>query len=239
MTIISENYRLIFIHLPKCGGSSIEREFEKYCKWGDFVIGSTKRGLQLQKVMFKLHRLGKHTKPKLLEKIVEDKWVRYTTVTIIRHPRKIIESYYKFGKRREKEICDNKKITKRELYQQIKGKYQKLIPKWMYSQNRGVMIDAITAEDFNEYLTTVCDGRWIEFFNDYVINADIDKILHLENGTEIENFFKKVVNDDFNLLHENISKSEKLIWSEENLERYRALIADTCVKLGYDFDIIS
>ena len=238
MTIISDNYKFIFIHIPKCGGSSIEREFERFCKWGDFVIGSTKLGFQLQKTTYKLYGLGKHSKPKELELIFGKKWEEYLKVTIIRHPRKIIESYYKFGKRREKEICTNKGVTRDVLLNHISKQSKKLIPEWMFVQNRGVMIDAIVSENFNDYLKAVSDTRWIDFFEDYVLNTNIDCILKLEESKEITDFFKKLVSSDFNLLHENSSKSEKLVWSEENLDIFNDLISETCSKLGYDFSAI-
>lgn len=235
MTIISENYKLIFIHIPKCGGSSIEREFEKYCKWGDFVIGSTKNGLKLQKITFNLYGLGKHTKPKDLKSILGEKWCQYKKIAIIRHPRKIIESYYKFGKRRLTEICNNKNVTENTILKHIQERNTKYVPEWMYLQNRGVMIDAIIAQDFNEYLSKVCDERWKEFIHDYVLDEEIDELLHLEDDKGIEAFFKNIVNDDFQLLHENISKSEKLIWNDENLNNFKELISDICSQLGYDF----
>ena len=119
MTIISNNYNFLFIHIPKCGGSSIEIEFERLAKWGDFVVGSTPNGYKLEKIFSELFGLDKHTSPGKLKRILGDKWSQYKKVTIVRNPKKIIESYYKFGKRREKEICKNRKITREELLEDI------------------------------------------------------------------------------------------------------------------------
>ena len=236
ITIISDNFKFIYIHIPKCGGSSIEREFETFAKWGDFVIGSTRLGYNLEKVLYKLYGIDKHTKPKQLAEIIGNKWDEYTKVTIVRHPKKVIESYYKFGKRRASEICTNNGLTRSQLLHHIKLK-KATIPDWMYHQNRGAMIDAISSDDFNHYLKLVSDTRWTEFFNDYVLDQKIDYVLQLEESEQILDFFRCLVDDDFKLRHENISNSSKeLVWSDENLEIYSKLISEVCDKLGYGLD---
>ena len=235
MTIISDNYNFLFIHIPKCGGSSIEIEFERLAKWGDFVVGSTPNGYKLEKVFSELFGLDKHTPPSKLKRILGDRWNQYKKVTIVRNPKKIIESYYKFGKRREKEICKNRKITRKELLEDISNE-KKFVPGWMFTQNKGVMIDAITSENFVEYLEKVADERWSNFFEKYVFSHELDHILKLENPLEIRAFFQNNIDESFELRHENISKSEKLDWSQGSIKKYEKLVSDICNKLGYKFN---
>jgi len=235
MTIISENYKFIFIHIPKCGGSSIEIEFEKFAKWGDFIIGSTEYGYELEKVFAQLYGIDKHSAPEKLIPLLGDKWSEYTKMAIIRHPRKIIESYYKFGKRREREIIKNRLLTRADLLDDINGG-RKIIPHWMFNQTNGVMIDAILSKDFDDYLRRVADDRWEFFFNRYVFDHGIDQIFKLEDALIIRHYMQNIIDDSFELRHENISKSEKLVWSEDNYQIYKNLIGKLCNKLGYGLD---
>ena len=57
---------------------------------------------------------------------------------------------------------------------------RKYVPRWMFNQTGGVMIDAITSENFDQYLGKVADERWINFFDEYVFSHELDHVLKLE-----------------------------------------------------------
>lgn len=95
MTIISNSRQLIFVHLHKCGGSSVEQSFAEHAAWNDLVIGSTPLGEQLQPIYKELHGIHKHNSARSLKAIVgDDVWSRYWTVALVRHPHRIYESFY-------------------------------------------------------------------------------------------------------------------------------------------------
>ena len=113
---------------------------------------------------------------------------------------------------------------------------RRFAPKWMFNQTRGVMIDAIVSENFEEYLDKVADNRWNEFFEQYVFSHKLDYVLKLENPLEIRHFMKNNIHADFELRHENMSESKKLVWSENNLNKFRKIVSKICERLGYNFD---
>ena len=99
MTIISNKYKFIFVHLHKCGGTSIERKFNRVMGWNDLVIGSTRLGEKIQdeyKVKFGLH---KHNSALEIKNIVSNQiWNEYYSFAIIRHPISLFESFYKWAR---------------------------------------------------------------------------------------------------------------------------------------------
>lgn len=99
MTIISNSHRFVFVHLHKCGGSSVETAYQPHASWNDLVIGSTPEGEQLQPIYRKLHGLQKHSPASELRRVLGPVWDAYWTFAMVRHPARIYESFYKWSHR--------------------------------------------------------------------------------------------------------------------------------------------
>lgn len=96
MTIISSSHRFVFVHLHKCGGSSVETAYQPHARWNDLVLGSTAEGEALQGIYQKLHGLHKHNSAADLAAKLPDIWDDYWTFSMIRHPASIYESFYRW-----------------------------------------------------------------------------------------------------------------------------------------------
>lgn len=96
MTIISNSHRFVFVHLHKCGGSSVEAAYQPHARWNDLVLGSTSEGEALQAIWQKLHGLHKHNSAGDLAAKLPEIWDDYWTFTMIRHPAAIYESFYRW-----------------------------------------------------------------------------------------------------------------------------------------------
>jgi hypothetical protein len=96
MTIISNSHRFVFVHLHKCGGSSVETAYQPHARWNDLVLGSTTEGEALQGVYQKLHGLHKHNTAAELADRLPEIWDDYWTFSMIRHPAATYESFYRW-----------------------------------------------------------------------------------------------------------------------------------------------
>ena len=96
MTLISNSHRFVFVHLQKCGGSSVEVAYQPHARWNDLVLGSTAEGEALQVIWRKLHGLYKHNSAAELAAKLPEVWDDYWTFAMIRHPASIYESFYRW-----------------------------------------------------------------------------------------------------------------------------------------------
>src|ERR671918_1169665 len=62
MTIVCRSRKFIFVHLHKCGGTSVEQAFAPHARWNDLVIGSTFWGELLQPLYKRRYGLTKHSR---------------------------------------------------------------------------------------------------------------------------------------------------------------------------------
>lgn len=99
MAFISNSGKYIFVHLHKCGGTSIERALDKEMQWNDIMLGSTKYGEYLQKKYQQKFGIYKHSSASEIKALVSNEvWDKYFTFSIIRHPIDRMVSFYEYLK---------------------------------------------------------------------------------------------------------------------------------------------
>lgn len=104
--IISPSKEFIFVHLEKCGGTSIESALESHLAWHDMIIGSTVFGEGIQNLYFnkfgidtvKNNMLWKHSSAQdIYQYLGSSEWNSFKKFAVVRDPIKLIESYYNFS----------------------------------------------------------------------------------------------------------------------------------------------
>jgi len=79
--------KMIYVHLHKCGGTSVEVVLSNHCKWNDVLIGSTFLGELMQWQYFGQFGLHKHSSAKEIKAVVgEEIWSEYFTWATVRNP---------------------------------------------------------------------------------------------------------------------------------------------------------
>jgi len=95
--IILNSRQMIYVHLHKCGGTSIEASFEPAARWNDLILGSTPLGEVMQTHYARRFSLEKHsTATEIIAAVGEDLWNSYTTWTTVRSPYGRITSHYNY-----------------------------------------------------------------------------------------------------------------------------------------------
>jgi hypothetical protein len=247
MTIISYSRDFVFIHIQKCGGTSIEEEWSRFIQWGDFVIGGTPDGELLQPVFQKLYGISKHMSALHLASVMgEKKFAAMRSMVIVREPVTIIESDYHFGRMQFEQLVairasetgqDPNKIADRIRFQLERRLFDD-VPSWWLEHHHGSICDAICSLDFKDYLSRVSDGRWQRNLMNFVVDDNgvglTSHILKLEEPDTIIKFFRSTLDmNDFQLRHSNRSREDDLEWPSGMRARFVDICADDYRFFGY------
>lgn len=85
--IISNSQNFIFIHLHKCGGTTVERLYEDHMKWNDIILSGSPFSLQFNKAYGEKFGLTKHSPAEHIRNAIGDQTFRQMTkIALIRHP---------------------------------------------------------------------------------------------------------------------------------------------------------
>jgi len=103
--IVSHSKKFIFIHLEKCGGTSVESALEPYLAWDDLIIGSTDFGEGIQSLYYKRYgiekvkkdMLWKHSTAKQISEYLGESYSDYKKIVVVRNPVHIVKSLYTFS----------------------------------------------------------------------------------------------------------------------------------------------
>lgn len=178
--IISPSRNFIFIHLEKCGGTSVETALQPYLHWSDMIIGSTEFGERYQQLYYdrfgreevNKYMLWKHSTAKDIHAFIgSDNWNEFTKISVVRNPLELMKSLYYFS--------------------QTTVKYH------IGRVNRSVWKDYLSTQNFPEaypftekyihaYIQSVIDGKDINAFIDLVLNNDYPFVLPQANRIMVD-----------------------------------------------------
>ena len=240
MTILSPSRRLAFVHIQKCGGSSVEIAFARRQRWDDLVLGSTKLGEAIAPHYKQALGLYKHNTALELREIVgAELWSDWTSVALVRRPDKIYQSYYKWTHATiERHLAANK-TTRQELLDELDRPRQ--TPSWR-ALSWGHFQESLRARDFSDYARRLMARKAYARLSRYVCDKQgeriVDRVYKLEELERFEQEFGQLIGEpDFRMPHENKGKSlpaSALRWEPDTLAEFTALHAEEYERFGYE-----
>ena len=97
MTIINTSFAFVFVHIPKCGGTSICNALAPLCTVMDIELGGTAFGQKIQSAYLERHGLDKHSTAQEIRAILgREQWLKFTSFAAVREPLSRLESAYSF-----------------------------------------------------------------------------------------------------------------------------------------------
>lgn len=99
MAIINNTNNFIFIHIPKCAGTTVGTLLSQYTKIGDIELGVTEFGQALSPLYFKRFGIRKHSQAEEIRNVLGDqKWNQFYSFSFVRQPFNKLISAYSFLK---------------------------------------------------------------------------------------------------------------------------------------------
>lgn len=236
MTIISNRRRFVFVHIHKCGGTSIEKAYARHAARGDLILGSTRKGEMLQKVYRRFRGLHKHNPARSLRDILgADTWRDYRTTAVVRNPQKVLESFYKWSDATVRRHIRRRGGTFEEIRRQAaEGTGRAEFFRWTY------VARYLATESFQEFVAETLRAEervnTVDFVTDENGAFMVDDIIRLEDMDSIVDLFRKVTGDPgFTIGHANKgSDMGALEWDPADLRRFQELNHDAYARFGYD-----
>ena len=147
--IINHKYKFIFIHVPKCAGTSITKALYPYCDHHDTVLGGHADAPEqiVEKDGFCIH---KHSDAQEIKKYATpERWEEYFVFTFVRHPVDRIISLYEWWRHTpgEWDLKTKAKIEKMSFKEFVFSKHTGT-PQVQYLTSRGEQKKYFTENKF-------------------------------------------------------------------------------------------
>jgi hypothetical protein len=253
--LIMPSLKMIFVHLTKCGGTSVEVAFDRICKWNDIVIGGTDFGEILQPHYSAKFGLDKHSTAKDIARVIGDaSWKQFYSWALVRNPfGRMLSSYSHI--RREVSFYLNKVAPEITSPKEIADwAHHKDFPErkvgwpWGHPAIQAYLATLNEDNPFSAFLRhpLFMHSNWnwplkVQLEDETGQHLAINKFIKLEDlGNEWPKLCQKLGVPDLELPWENASQvkdrahaSPKLTWREEDIVLIQERFAVDFETFGY------
>jgi hypothetical protein len=102
--LIFNSLRFIYVHIAKCGGTSIEKALDPYLRWNDIGLGGSDLGEIMQAEYGARFGLSKHSAARDIVRVIgSEAWLFYYSFATVRHPVARTASLYNYIQGRAEE----------------------------------------------------------------------------------------------------------------------------------------
>lgn len=207
--IISKSKKFIFIHLEKCGGTSIEIALEPYLAWDDMILGSTEFGITLQ-VAQEIRKqkygathdiLWKHSTAQQIKEYLGEEYYGFYKFATVREPIELMTSLYFYSKKIVEGFLNSENVT--DLYE------------WsVLSMPKGWKDEVYLLN----YLISELDGTKIDGFIERMLRSNhqssVPQSLRIDDSVEL--FDISNINEKWSYILNNLKITEKIKINKEN-----------------------
>ena len=242
MTIISYRRRFLFVHIMKCGGTSVHEIWQRNAAFGDLVVGGTPEAEILQDILGPMCGVTKHLEAIKMREGLGIDYELFDSYAMIREPIKILESWFKFGRTRFSEfvadsmnsnMSDPRSVENAtEFFLDCLGKSSEAhrFPSWWFDAHGDTLIRAIKSRSFNEFAESVFDERWSRYLRDFVCDKEgvviVKNVIRLEDKASTTSMLRKYGMELDELPKRNASRKFETVWDEDLQKGYMNLLAD-------------
>jgi hypothetical protein len=218
--IISKSKNFVYIHLDKCGGTSIETALEPFLSWDDIIIGSTPFGEKMYLAyQEKNNSLRKHSNYLDIKNFIGNDWNSMYKFATVRDPKKIMISLYFYVK----DMVDYH-IDSRSLKDITSVVYENKNKKEIFFSNNKAFTDD---PYFFYFIKSSINKTYIDGFIEYMIKSKsnsiqtqisrVDDTVDLYDIDNINNNWNNIlkklnINDNVELKQLNKSNKPKEIY---------------------------
>jgi hypothetical protein len=234
MTIICRSRKFIFVHLHKCGGTSVEQAFAPHARWNDLIIGSTFWGELLQPLYKLRYGLTKHSRAQTIRQAVgQEFWSDCWTTALVRHPMRIYESFYSWISGMADSYMARKGLDRAQFASLCASN-----PRFPAFARWPLTLAYAESKDFPEFVEALLAHRWVADTMTDRLSHDgaiiVDDVYKLE---EIESFWQALearTGLRLERLHANRSEPRQYRWDPRHVEMMHQRYREDFVSFRYD-----
>lgn len=234
--IICTSRRFIFVHIHKCGGSSLEIGIEPFMKWNDILLGSTRLGEAINEEYRQKYGLHKHSPLSEIRDVIGNQLCNdMYAFALVRHPVGRIVSLYNFLATTVENIACCRTISIETLCRDV-DLISKDVPELRWHSVR-VYLDS----DFSSFIRNASLLEWDLAFRsqsdmlmtENKIAAEWFKLEDIEQNIHV---IRAKTGLDFQMPHENKSARKAIRYKDIQSRDYDwlcSLYRQDFINLGY------